>query len=43
MDKYLGEKVVDIKDTPYKNYTQSDWAMEYIERYGGIDGAHHKS
>jgi hypothetical protein len=39
---YLGEEVVDAKDTPYADYTASDWAMEFIERYGGIDGDHHK-
>ena len=39
---YLGETPVNIQDTKYKDYTQSDWALKYIEKYGGIDGAHHK-
>jgi len=41
--KYLGEKKVDIKNTPYKDYTNKDWALEYILSYGGIDGEHHKT
>ena len=40
--KYLGEEEVDIKSNPYANYDKSDWAMEYIERYGQTDGSHHK-
>jgi len=39
---YLGEKVFKVKDTPFKNYTPSDWAMYFIESYGQIDGGHHK-
>lgn len=41
--KYLGEEVVDVKGTKYENYTQSDWAMYWIFRYGQIDGDHHKT
>lgn len=43
MPGYLGAIVVDIKDTEFKNYTPSDWVMYYIERYGQIDGSHHKT
>lgn len=39
---YLGEFDVSIEDTPYGNYKPTDWAMYYIERYGQIDGDHHK-
>lgn len=42
MPEYLGEKKVNIKDTPYKDYTEKDWAFHFIECYGGIDGSHHK-
>ena len=42
MANYLGETVVDIKDTPYKNYKPSDWALYFVGSYGSIDGAHHK-
>lgn len=42
MEGYLGEKKVDIKKTEFKNYTPSDWTLYYIERYGQIDGSHHK-
>lgn len=40
---YQGEKIVDIKDTPFKNYTKEDWAMYFISSYGQIDGEHHKT
>lgn len=42
MSKYLGEFDVNIKDTPYANYTPADWVLEFIFRYGQIDGSHHK-
>lgn len=28
---------------PYSNYTKEDWVMYFIERYGSIDGSHHKT
>lgn len=43
MNGYLGETIVDIKDTPYKYYTESDWVSFYITRYGSIQGEHHKT
>lgn len=42
MSKFLGETVVDQKDTKYKDYTKRDWVLYYLESWGGIDGAHHK-
>lgn len=40
--KYLGETPVDISTHPeYKNYTNKEWAMYFISRYGQIDGDHH--
>ncbi len=39
---YLGETIVDIQETEFKDYTQSDWVMYFIERYGQFDGSHHK-
>ena len=39
---YLGEFPVVIADSPFKDYTSANWALYYVERYGGIDGAHHK-
>jgi hypothetical protein len=42
MDGYLGEFPVKLKDTPFAQFTSTDWALYFIERYGGIDGAHHK-
>lgn len=40
---YLGETEMAQADTPYAAYTASDWAMEFIERYGQTDGGHHKA
>jgi hypothetical protein len=42
MEGYLGETVFDAKDTEFKDFTPSDWAMYFIEGYGQIDGGHHK-
>ena len=41
--RYLGETIVDIQDTPYKDFTLNDWVLWYIGSYGGCDGAHHKN
>jgi hypothetical protein len=41
--EYIGEEVVDIKNTPFADYERKDWALEHIERYGQIDGDHHKT
>lgn len=40
--KYLGTEVLDVSETPYKDYSRFDWAMYFIEGYGQIDGSHHK-
>lgn len=40
--KYLGEEIIDIQDSVFKDYIPSDWAMYFIEAYGQIDGGHHK-
>ena len=42
MDGYKGDFDVDIKDTPYADYTPQDWALNFIGSYGQIDGGHHK-
>lgn len=36
MEGYLGEKVVDVKDTEFKDYTPTDWALYFIFQYGQI-------
>jgi hypothetical protein len=41
--KYLGEKEISIKGTPFEYYDKSDWAMYFIECYGQIDGSRYKS
>ena len=44
MDGYLGTTEVDVNQHPeYSKYTQADWAMLFIEKYGQIDGDHHKA
>lgn len=44
MEGYLGETpVTDLTGTPFEGYTHVEWALEYIGRYGGIDGDHHKT
>lgn len=44
MAKYLGNNVVDPTTIDrFKYFTKSDWAMLFIERYGQIDGDHHKN
>jgi hypothetical protein len=40
--KHIGSKIVDINNTPFKHYTEKDWALYYIQMYGQIDGGHHK-
>jgi hypothetical protein len=44
MAKYLGEVEVGMEDpgNPYTGFGIKDWMFEFIERYGSIDGAHHK-
>ena len=42
MRKYLGETLVDAENTEFSDFTSSDWAIYFIERYGQYDGGHHK-
>lgn len=42
MEGYLGEELLDVKDTEYKDYKPKDWALTWIAMYGSIDGADHK-
>lgn len=43
MRNYIGETKLEISDSEYKDYTQKDWALLWIEMYGGIDGSHHET
>lgn len=44
MNGYLGEFPVDVSKHPkYSKYTQIDWALLFIAKYGQIDGSHHKT
>lgn len=43
MNGYLGETSMRQQDSPYKDHKPADWAMLFIEKYGQIDGAHHKT
>jgi hypothetical protein len=41
---YLGQVPVDISTHPeFRLYTPMNWAMYFLERYGQIDGEHHKA
>lgn len=42
VETYLGEFDVLIQESPFAYYTPKDWALEFVGRYGGIDGEHHK-
>jgi hypothetical protein len=42
MNGYLGETIVNIDNTEFKDYKPKDWALDFIFQYGGIDGDHHK-
>lgn len=43
MEGYIGEIIVQQEDTPFKDYSEKDWALYFLARYGGIDGEHHKN
>lgn len=38
----MGETIISVEQSPFAEYTPFDWAMYFIERYGQIDGEHHK-
>lgn len=40
---YLGEFDVDLKDLGLEGLGPEDWSIYFIERYGQIDGEHHKA
>ena len=40
---YLGEFPVSIPDSIYADWTRETWALSFIERYGQIDGDHHRA
>ncbi len=42
MNGYLGETIIDIKDSEFKNYCASDWVLWYMQSYGGFYDSHHK-
>jgi hypothetical protein len=43
MQTYLGEEtLLNLQGTPFEHFTPKEWALEFIGRYGQIDGAHHK-
>jgi hypothetical protein len=43
VEGYLGESKLDLSKTEYKHYNSQMWALLWIQMYGGIDGAHHKT
>lgn len=38
MAKYLGEEILDISKTEYKDYTKNDWILLFLEKYGLVEG-----
>ncbi len=44
MAKFLGKEIINPQDTEeFKDYGKSDWALYFIERFGQIEGGHHKA
>ena len=44
MEGYLGGTVLSsLEGTPFEGYGPTEWALEFIARYGGNDGSHHKA
>lgn len=40
---YLGTKQINWREVKeFSHFTPKDWSLYFIERYGMIDGAHHK-
>ncbi len=39
---FLGRFEVDISETPFANYSPTDWALKWLFEYAHIDGSHHK-
>ena len=42
MEGYLGETIIEQKNSEFNNYTEKDWVIYFIESYGQYDGGHHK-
>ncbi len=40
---YLGETIIDVSESIFKDNTKEDWIQYFIESYGQIDGDHHKA
>lgn len=44
MKGYLGEfTLTTLEDTPFEDFDQGDWALEFISLHGQTDGSHHKA
>jgi hypothetical protein len=43
MNNYLGEFPLEDARNPYLEYTPADWALLFIQRYGGFVAAYHKA
>ncbi len=42
MEGYLGTIIASQEETEFKDFDRSDWALYFLEKFGGYDGAHHK-
>lgn len=43
MQNYLGETIILVENSPFKDFKKEDWILYFIERYGQYDGDHHKA
>jgi hypothetical protein len=43
MPKYLGEEILNIEETEYKDYTKNDWILLFLEKYGLVEGTWSKN
>ncbi len=43
MTKFLGETVVPVEQSPFAGFNTNDWILYFLERWGSVDGAHHKA
>jgi len=43
MPEYLGQSLItDLSGTPFESFGPIEWSKYYIDRFGHIDGEHHK-
>lgn len=43
LNDYLGSKIIEAKETPFKDYTEKDWALYFIDNYGQYESTNEKA